>query len=500
MINLKNISLFIATNLWACSRNTSGIIESNQSHSNTAKPTSTYTILWQNNSGNTESNNVVEDQLPTGLSLTEIVQNAPEQNYKIYAAPVIYSDEASNQFIFVLYAKSGKLQLIKFDYANGTLTQSSIFQPISFESGPSYKAHQIAIGNHNESMAVYVAHNDGLSKINAITGELMGTFQNNSTGYRVLIDENTIYFQDKINLTQLDATTFKQQQSATIDSPPSDRQLPLVKNSNTNTIYMETSNTIHCIDLSTFQQTQSETIQSGHISNLAAFHTSILYSSISSNTYGRNSDLYEFHTTNYHKFGDSDFTGFDRYNKERKSGPFQDLSPPRTSNGDSTYTSLSIMANDTVYISGYNTNRIEFTKNIAAEGTVKIQFPSEITSKLIPTKYHLKEILDFAPNTDHIQKISRFTVLDKKTTQLFGVFNINDQFHAISDLSENSFWKKSFELNSDPNEMLSNYNTEILIGLNKYELRNKTIGIQTMAVGKHIILLGADNGDLILIK
>ena len=186
--------------------------------------------------------------------------------------------------------------------------------------------------------------------------------------------------------------------------------------------------------------------------------------------------------------------GFDNYYTNRQT--IMSSGPIRQSNGDSKHTSLSIHHKH-VYLSGYNTNRYDFSKKTAQRGTVRLNFnesnPIPVT-QLDPGKYTLSD--HAFVSGDHIQKVSRFTVLDEKNDTLLGLFNINDQF---SNITEKTYWGDIFRLNDASKTYQPN--THIQIGaLVKYDLAAPSVGIQTMAIGKHIIVLGADNGDLILIK
>tara|TARA_B100000674_G_C37964168_1_gene973678 strand:- start:2559 stop:2855 length:297 start_codon:yes stop_codon:yes gene_type:complete len=96
----------------------------------------------------------------------------------VHAAPVIYTDNNSDQIIFTLFAKNNELSLHKITAsADGGITDTtSIEIPGLSTDEQHYKAHQLALGNHNDQLALYITDlSNGLTKINAVNGNVIET-------------------------------------------------------------------------------------------------------------------------------------------------------------------------------------------------------------------------------------------------------------------------------------------------------------------------------------
>ena len=148
--------------------------------------------MWASVGGDEGASNTVSGRLPS-LTGIEAVSSV-EAGFNVYASPVIFSDDSGNQYVIALWVNDSSAKLVKYDYQNTVLTKDAEFNSEIFNTNATgFKAHQISLLVSDSEVVVYVGHGDGISKVDALTGEVVAFSDDRGANYSVLVYNNKVY-------------------------------------------------------------------------------------------------------------------------------------------------------------------------------------------------------------------------------------------------------------------------------------------------------------------
>ena len=162
--------------LCSCGRKTSDIISSARNDSpNQEISSKSTTIQWGSHGGNALANNVVTGQLPNQLNNfgTYNKSGGPCMRHPSYIQITIQIKSYSHYL-----QRTMSYHCIKSPHPPTVAytDTTSIEIPGLSTDEQHYKAHQLALGNHNDQLALYITDlSNGLTKINAVNGNVIET-------------------------------------------------------------------------------------------------------------------------------------------------------------------------------------------------------------------------------------------------------------------------------------------------------------------------------------
>ncbi|MEK9727548.1 MAG: hypothetical protein VW397_05530 [Candidatus Margulisiibacteriota bacterium] len=273
---IRKVTFILALALMvSCARNSSIV---STSSNNGGTNTNTYSQLWIGLGGNSGATNVVTSDLP--VSSFDIKSGSSESGFIVYASPVIYKDTLTNaQYVLVLWANDSQLKLVRYAYTTDTLTKDTNFGTngdVLFNATAANKmAYQISLNIESSNPFVYVAHANGITKVNAVDGSQDALVSFDSGVFRVLADGDNIYFQTPTSAVKsnVSLSTLTTQALPTTFSPT--KQLPIISNDG---IYFFQDDT-HIVKVaSDFTSSTTETPTTGYtVANAAQYSNSIVY-------------------------------------------------------------------------------------------------------------------------------------------------------------------------------------------------------------------------------
>ena len=528
----KLLCIFTLILLVACSRSTSSLISSDTGDNEDTEVSTTYTALWDSQGGDAQASNTVSNRLPNSLSLESF---GAESDSNVYASPVIFNDGDGNQFVIALWVNSSTAKLVKYNYVSQALTKDTDFESLEFSADTTgFKAHQIALLTSGEAAYVYVTHNDGLSKIDALTGEEIASSNANGAQFSVLVYDSKVFATSGSEIVQYSSDlTLSGSVSLTNASAPT-VGLPIVYSGSN--LYVAQNSTIDQISFSggvvssvatPFTADAGETI-----ANLAAYNDAGIVYALHYNITDEIIDGigdYTWTTVSYGFFGTGTSNDgedyFENYSELRRSkGANEDSPRVRSNRGDASYAALAV-SSTTTYLPGSSTSYMYFvdTNNTIGStdsrltnfGLVSYTPQDAETDELTDASSsffdsQLSETVEFSGLVVDYYFVSRFFVLDTDASRGLAVQNINESYFdttinstpVVDDSNYDTIFDDAND--GDISGSLSNYNSRLQLGnsttSSTTSFTDATIEIDTIAVGNQMAVVSASDGQLYLIK
>lgn len=515
----------------SCARKTSDEISQQSAADDTVQSTtsSAYSALWQNYGSDVGNTNVVNVKLPAqSASLSDA---ATEAGFSVFSSPVIFQDSSTNaQSVVALWAKSDQLKVLRYTIGSSTLSHDSGFTAIELSPNSAtnaHQAHQIALSIENDDPFIFVGHNGGVSKYNALTGALVKTVSNFGSVYRLLVSGTSLYIQTSSHLVKLNAVSMDVKLTETLaGSNTPTRQLPLVISGDH--LYVVDGNDVIKVNTTDFSEAGKETV-SGSVAGLMAYDSTVLYSDVSAEDYGYNAgsgvNSRTVTQTNFKLFGGNFDTDFNTYIIRRKAS--NQHGGINNNIGDHSFTAFAL-TDSKLYLPGFSLELISNMSDALQSGvvTVDLSSPSTIASFYGTNPQEVFQVqVDNAggiPVNFSNHYVSRFLIVDSNTGQAMSVLNVNEllfqttdtwgntytQVSGVPKISDESGSSNAFEMivNHSDKTKLDAYNSRIKLGnsststgLDALVFPDST-AIQAVSVGNQAVVFAGSDSRLYLLQ
>jgi hypothetical protein len=242
--------------LLSCARNPNRIISSPVPN---AVPSN---ILWQNYGGTIASDfNINANRFPQSFEL----KNSFSLSGQVYSSPLIFKGNDGRQHVIVLMNSDSKLTLKKYSIVGDALGEDDAFKikKLMFSAVGNETHHQIALGNENDQMVVFVAHDKGIDKFDARSGDTpLATYSSETPMFRLLLDGSILYAQSESKIHKLNMNLKELAEPIAINFGTPKRSLPLVISQPY--LYGVGDDVIIQIDLSTFSTSNQRSYKTDH--------------------------------------------------------------------------------------------------------------------------------------------------------------------------------------------------------------------------------------------
>jgi hypothetical protein len=158
-----------------------------------------YVVDWGGYGGDDQASQYSEYPIADGFSIQQALQ-VPNGGI-VYATPVIVSNAAGQNAVFMLAVNGSSSRVIKYYVEGSTFSAASGYVEPSFTIDSSKKTgYQIALSVEEDALYVYVAHSQGVSKVDGITGEVIATVEESNGAGRIRVSEGRVYYQTATDL------------------------------------------------------------------------------------------------------------------------------------------------------------------------------------------------------------------------------------------------------------------------------------------------------------
>lgn len=521
------ILCFMVMMLVSCARQASDQISQQSVGGGTpgSFPTSSeYSVLWQNYGSDEGNTNVVYGRLPAqSASLNEA---ASEAGLSVFSSPIIFQDSSTNdQSVIALWAKSDQLKVVRYTIGSSTLTQDSGFTPIELVPNSAtyaHQAHQIALSIQNDQPFIFVAHNGGVSKFNALTGAHDKTVNTFGSVYRLLVSGTSLYIQSGSHVAKLHVDDMENAGSFKFpDKSELTRQLPLVISENN--LYVVHDKKVYQFDTDNLNALDIEQV-TGHVAGLMAYDKTLLYSDV------RSVDLEDTITSGYpsRTITQTDFKWFSQDDDDMKYTKYLTernfvLSNNNIVNniGDHSFTAFADTLHN-LYLPGHSLAYSDLVMGgNVAEGVVKVDKFSPEESSVPFYNKSAQEVFSVEISGTLVSNnyVPRFVIYDSVSEELMSVLNVNELLFKDTDTFNNSLDQKSSHqkistepsgnafgmfVDSQDKGRLDNYNSRIILGIdNNFTekiINNDTVAIQAVSVGNQAVVFAGSDSKLYLLS
>lgn len=488
---------------------------------------SDFVVLWQNYGSDVGNTNVVNGKLPAqSASLSDA---ATEAGFSVFSSPVIFQDSSTNaQFVVALWARSDQLKVVRYIIGSSTLTQDSEFTAIELtpnEDTNAHQGHQIALSIENDVPFIFVGHNGGVSKYNALTGALVKTVDTYGSVFRLLVSGESLYIQSRNYLVKLNAVSMDVNFTMSFDDPYApNRQLPLVISGNY--LYVVHGNDVIKVNLDSFTQSVTEPFN-GRVAGLVAVNDTVIYSVVSTDEfkYPSTNEFRRILNTEFRLFGgDFDAMYYDYITQRSKTDGASQIF---RSIGDASFTAIAVTS-EALYLPGFSFEYFTNSEDWLESGVVVVNQ----STKAIQSVYgnNQQQVYDPVVNTLSngldgfgTHYVSRFVIVDSSNANVLSVMNVNEYFFQLSDSWGNTITQPQtaptklsdetavtfdfgFFVDQTHKNKLDAYNSSIKLGnsssstgLDALTFPSST-AIQAVSVGDAVVVLAGSDSKLYLLQ
>ncbi len=234
-----------------------------------------YVVDWGGYGGDDQASQYSKYPIADGFSIQQALQ-VPNGGI-VYATPVIVSNAAGQKAVFMLAVNGSSSRVIKYYVEGSTFSAASGYVEPSFTIDSSKKTgYQIALSVEEDALYVYVAHSQGVSKVDGITGEVIATVEESNGAGRIRVSEGRVYYQTATDLVYAN-TDLTVQLRENIGYADLLRQIPIVVGGEG--VYAAADSQVCRVDFQAVSVTKKcRSVTEGlHVSNMMGMSGDVVY-------------------------------------------------------------------------------------------------------------------------------------------------------------------------------------------------------------------------------